>query len=568
MTYYFDAAGRRTPHDVHKSVRFAFWLAWACLYLLLPTRLFNGETLTMVWRLQQSPWWENFHPNAFAWAPMLQFGLTLARLFGFDQTPGQELFFCQTANGLLTLLLLACVYRWSRLMGSRTSVAFTITGFVGANFTLWHCGTDVNPYILMTLFGTAAVWCAWSYATVGHKDRLYWSGFFLSLALLIHLLAIVLIIPIWYAIWTRQEHPVKRKLLAWGVHAAILALLVGTPYLVVGEGLYKERTGGIVPFLAQGLVRSAPFGAQARGDEQQPWLYSMALGHFNLAFWADHDSLYYTYRRPPTETALFDHPVPGKWLPYLWLLNTILAAIALFPTVTMLRQGEPGRNLAMFFLWTTPSFFIIGAINPVFGYLRLIYLPAMALLVGLWITLSPQTRKRPIQALVVLMLAWNLGMGIWPNSVFGRPGAYHEVLSWRWAMGPNDLLILPVEEDYLSRMVRVFTGADRMLVGGEPRLVYPPPGVPEQDFMLLSGTHLMKLFKRVYLDQDLAVQMDRAGELRFPVLRPPGEVPVEMILISTTWNHTPKLTGKSWPVILHELEPRAADPDPYRYGQQ
>lgn len=561
---FYDAPSRRTPHDVQKPIRLAFWLAWAVLYLFFPTRLYNGEVLNLVWNLSRTQWWENFHPNAFAWAPMLQSWLVLARTLGFGQQPGQELYFCQLVNGLLALLLLACVYRWSRLLGSRTSVAFTITGFVGANFTLWHWGTDVNPYILMTLFGTAAVWCAWSYATYWHKDRLYWSGVFLSLALLIHLLAIVLIIPIWYVIWNRQEHPTNRKLLAWGAHAAILLLLVVVPYVIVGEGVAKPMHGGIVQFVSRGLIRPTPFGDQSRGDDRQNRLTSMALGHFNLAFWADHDSLYYTYRKPETKPALFDGVLPGTVVPYLWLINTMLAVVALFPTVTMLRQGETGRTLAMFLLWTTPAFFIIGAINPSFGYLRLIYLPAMALLVGMWITLSPQTRKRPIQALVVLMMCWNFAMGIWPNSVWGKPAAYTDVVGWRWAMGSNDIVIFPEHDDYVSRLVRVFTGADRMLAGGTPRMVYPPPRVPDQDFMLLSGTQLGTLFKRMYIESTLDRQLTEDGELRWLVQRPP-DIEMEMILVHSTWNTESKLLGKETGIRLMAMERANTEQEPYKY---
>lgn len=568
---FYDAPSRRTPHDVPKGIRFAFWTAWAVIYLFLPTRLYNGEVLNLLWRLDHAPWWESFHPQAFIWSPMLQFGLHLARSLGFDRYPGQELQFLQTLNGCFALLLLASIYRWSRLLGARTSVAFTVTGFVGANFTCWHWGTDVNPYVAMTLFGTWAVWCAWSYATYWHKDRLYWSAVFLGLAMWVHLLSSVLLLPIAYAILSRQEHPLKRKLLAWGAHSLIVLLLVGIPYLAVAEGLYRGRpNGGLVRFVASGLTSPTSWGDQTRGDERKPWIYSVALGHFNLAMWADHDLLYYTYRRPPDEQALFDNPILGQVVPFLWLLNTVLAVIALFPTVSLLRQGEPGRNLALLLLWTTSSFLLIGGINPAFGYLRLIYLPAMALLVGLWITLSPQTRKRPIQALVVLMFAWNFFMGIWPNSIWGHVPEYKQALEFKGLLGPQDVVILPAKHDYLSRHLRTFTRCERMLVGGAPRQVFPPPGITEAQFSLLDGTTMIlgSIFQEIYLEQSLDNQLTADEELRFMVTRPPGDIPVEMILIRQVWSDVRTLQGRQYRITLREIGPKAADWEPYALGSE
>ncbi|HYE79970.1 MAG TPA: hypothetical protein VEI97_18470 [bacterium] len=554
---FYDQPSRRTPHDVRKSVRLFYWLAWAVLYLGVPTRLYNGDVLNLYWRLRTAHWHELFNPNAMLWAPVLDLWVHWARALGFHRFPGQELFFCQCLNSLVALLLLASVYRWSRLLGARTSVAFTVAGFVGANFTCWHWGTDVNPYLLLTLFGTWAVWSAWSYATSWHKDRLYWSAVFFACALLIHLLAIVLVVPQWYAIWSRQEHPVKRKLLAWGVHFAITAALVGGPYLYVSEVLYRDRPqGGIVNFLRAGSAREDRWALARYEDPPPEWPSSIAIGHFNLAWYSDAPEVYYTYRKPKSQ-AIFDSVWMNRVLPYLWLLNTILAVIALFPTVRLLREGEPGRNLALFLLWTTPSFLIIGAVNPALGYLRLIYLPAMALLVGLWITLSPQTRKRPIQALVLVMLAWNFFEGILPHSVYGQVPAYAQAVAWRSDLGPQDLVVLTPEQDYLGRHVRAFAGPERALVGNMATLIQRPPGVTPLQFGTLDGTTLDDLFAGIYIERALFEEFDARGGLRFAALRPPGNTEVDLLLLRRTWEPVAELAGEHAGVGLVRIAPQS-----------
>lgn len=554
----YPVAGESTPAFVRGDYgEWGFWAAFAIAYLLLPTRNYNGDGLALMQRLRETLWWENFDPNHFAWASLVDLALSVGRFTGLLSAFQSELFWLQALNGGVGLAVLWAMRQWCAELGVPVRASRLAVALAGCSFTMWHYATNVDMYIVVLLTLVQAGRAAWDWAQ--HPDArgpLWRMTLWLAGGLLIHQLVIVIAPVLLGAVWSAPGVAKSQRVRAIGSVLLGLLLLVGGPYVYVAEVLYRDSAqGGLQQYLfdKSAAGSGADWAPVKFAGDPAEWARVAALGHFNLSFWADDPALYYAFRQPEG-TALFDRRIIAVGLPLLWLLGCgwWLWRSGSGPEGSgeveeLERWWRWSRQKAL--IWLAVGFGFTLVLNPGWAYYRLIYLPPLVLLTGQWLTES--ARHRVMEICLAIMIGWNASLGILPDSVWGFHPRYAQALLWQEGLSSSDLVIGTTGTDPLFiQNLRALTGIQRMVVSPQARVAFPARAEDRSAFQALSAENIDQFYERIFLEGELANQLIRQRKVRFHVRVAPSYELRFIELYGDDWMLGETLEGFGMPPLV------------------
>lgn len=540
------------------------WLALSVAYLALPSRNYNTDGLAIINRVAHTFWWEDFDPNHFVWGLLVRSLIALGSLLGVTDTPVATVSWLQFLNGGAGLAVLWCWSGWLHELEVPSRLRWLLVLLAGGSFTLWHMAGNIDMYVLMTLCALQSVRMMWRFQQSGKGRYLRQSAFWFAAGLLLHQISILLLFPLLYLISSSRGLNWRGRLGGTGQVAVIVLLLVGVPYLVVAEVAYRGTSfHGIRQYLFHPSAAGGKTDWARLKFRKAPWRWphAIALGHWNLSWWAAHRELYYGFRQPEG-LALYRSPLLGYVLPVGWLVLTAAGAVL---GLRAAHRGPPETASALATLaptaalWAATGFGFTALLNPGWSYYRLLYLFPMLLLGGLALQQHPRW-IRPLEILALTQLVWNLTLGILPQSWIGHVPRYAQALQWAQEIGPRDLVILTnATGAQLMQYVRTFTGAERLNASpGSKAVVFPPTTTDRASFALVTAATLPAFYERFYVE-DLAwnwLQTD--GQVRTVILVHPVQEARELIFRREEWERVRSLPGR--PDIPALIEMRYVGP--------
>lgn len=474
------------------------------IYLLWQTRLYNLDGLVTSWRISTSIWSENFYPHHLLYVPLSALlHLIVGNILGFDI----PLYSLQLGNCIFGAVTIGLCYMFCRKMHFTKTQSTLLCLLMGFSFTFWHWTTDADPYIAVNLLVILALYYLFTKDAGGRSRDLVIPAMIFSLAILIHQMALVLLLPAIALIVCRTQSWVfLKKRLAVFLVSALIPVVAG--YLIVSEIIYSNsQLGGLTNFFF--FHGSNPnnwiFLRDGFPAHLPAYIYHGILGHYSLFFFSAGSGQYEVFQ--PYAVSMWEDGILTRYV--LPLVVMILSLIVLFKTAIKAVKSHNGQ-LWFLSVWTIPLFVFLLLWNPGYSFHRIFYLFPFLLIVFLYLDdRFPWMKNLKMRSsagvaligLILVVFLYNLLVAVIPQSHNSRE--YKLAIAGRQYLSRDDLIIVTPNQEYLSRYLRCFTLCERMVAGDFPKGVPALGKISSFGKNNLSEADLDKLFGRIYVTQEI-----------------------------------------------------------------
>jgi hypothetical protein len=506
----------RVPNHTDKTdlwISLCLFALFLIIYLSWQTRLYNLDGLVTSWRISTSIWLENFYPHHLIYVPVSALlHLVIGNIFGFD-IPLYSMQLCNCIFGAATIGL--CYMFCRRMHFSRTQSALLCL-FMGFSFTFWHWTTDADPYIVVNLLAIWSLYYLFTRDTYGKSGELVIPAMIFSLAILIHQMALILLLPaITLIICRTQPRIFLKKRLAVFLVSSLVPVAVG--YLIVSEIIYSNsQLGGLTNFFF--FHGSNPnnwiFLRDGFPAHLPAYIYHGILGHYSLFVFSAGPGQYEVFQ--PYAVSMWEDGILARYV--LPLIVMIFSLIVLFKTAIKAVSFHSGQYWFLS-VWTVPLFIFLLLWNPGYSFHRIFYLFPFLLIVLLYLDERfPSMKNLRIRSsagvvltgLILVIFLYNLQVAIIPQSHSSRE--YKLAIASKRYLSNDDLIIVTPKQEYLSRYLRCFTLCERMVAGDFPKGVPALGKISSFGKNNLSEADIDRFFGRIYVTQDILDEWMKNGK--------------------------------------------------------
>lgn len=370
-----------------KILPLAICLGIFAVYLSLPTRNYYWDGIAFAQQIEDAPKLAPslIHPNHLVYTPAGYLAYRLVHALGFHT---RALVTLQITNSLLSA---ACAYLFFELLMSRLGSAYlssVLTLAFSFAATWWKFSTDANGYVPSVLL----LLLCFHLVLPGRSSRPALAAVAHTAAMLFHQLAVLFYPVVVVGLLQQNSLLSRRRLFVVLQYSAIALLLTGTAYY---SGFYW-RQGGV------GKLGFSPFVS---------WMTSHSPdAYFSRDVWSN---TFYSLRG---HLRLFLGGKPAwalrQWPHFTMGMSAILVAMLSGLLYRLVKFGNEVKTFTAGALRVDPELFVRGAlgVNPrlkplavlvavwIASYLlflffwlpantfyRLFYLPALVLLLGIWL---------------------------------------------------------------------------------------------------------------------------------------------------------------------------------------
>jgi hypothetical protein len=515
--------GMNKPDDrigIVDSVNIIFLILLSSLNVFSPTRLFNLDGLVTSWRISTSGWLDNFYPHHLVYVPLSKFLYSLI--------PGHSnitpIYILQKWNGAFSVAAILVFYLFSRRLGLKKITALWLCYLIFISFTYAHWSRDVNPYILVNLLVTIAIWLIYEYYFSGKKRSsfFYISALIFGFAALIHQMSIVLILPAVFIIFFQTERKLRIK--QTGIYVLIALLPVIAGYLLVSRLVYSGSDLGnpFRLFLFHGSNPNNWIFFRGGFPEHLPaYIYHGILGHYSLFIYSAGPGIYETFSDFPLNNKSFE---PGILNRYILPLTLMIISLVMLIRLLIKAIKRPEDKHSFLAAWIIPLFVFLMMWNPGYAFHRIFYLFPFLFV------LFTSVQKFPVLpggqksyngpggkriaffafanvAFLILFLFLLVYNGQVLSAQRENP-VYETAISMKEIINQDDLVIVTPDEEYLSRMMRCFTLCERMIAGDFPKSVPALGSIRDADTSLLTESGLPQIFDRIFISQGIYRELE------------------------------------------------------------
>jgi len=422
------------PEPSRRSgTRAALGIAGAALafYVLLPAAITNGDGLGYHDIVMRGPWWTTFRAGHLLYGPAMSLLWSLVSTIGPVSLYRVMLVANQLAGGFAVYLL----YRTADQLGVAPFGRAVASAGLAISYGFWIQASDVETYALSVVFVVASMRRMTIYLARPHRRSAAGLGVLNGLATLLHLTNATLAASSVLLILGAAGRPAGGRVRAVLAYAAVLAAVVGVPYVAVGGLIEGVRD----PSRFFGWISSAGHGYVVTLDALSVprAVYGFARTFLFLEFF---------YGAP-------------RWV--IAFKGVFLLAIVLWLAwrVAVIRGRAP-HAMPRFGLALAPFLLLQAAVGVRFfgsDTERWIFIaPAVWLALGAWVPAFPARSRAGVVGLLVLLFSVNLVQGVWPlatdTQVQERVAALRAVL-------PEKSLVITPGQDWFD-YYRYFTGRD------------------------------------------------------------------------------------------------------------
>jgi hypothetical protein len=405
------------------------------LYALLPAAITNGDGMGYHDSIMRGPWWTTFRAGHLLYAPAMSLLWSLVSAIGPVSLHRVMLVANQLAGGFAVYLL----YRVADQLGVAPFGRAVAAAGLAISYGFWIQASDVETYALSVVFVVASMHRMAIYLARPHRRSAAGLGLLNGLATLFHLTSATLAASSVLLILGVAGRPAGGRARAVLAYGAVLAAVVGVPYVAVAGLIEGVRDAG--RFF--GWISSAGHGYVVTLDALSVprAVYGFARTFLFLEFF-------------------YDAP---RWV--IAFKGVFLLAIVFWLTwrVSVIRGRAP-HAVPRFALALTPFLLLQAAVGVRFfgsDTERWIFIaPAVWLALGAWVPAFPGGARAVMVGLLALLFAVNLVQGIWPlatdTQVQERVVALGAVL-------PEKALVITPGQDWFG-YYRHFTGRDTLSI--------------------------------------------------------------------------------------------------------
>jgi hypothetical protein len=417
----------------HCGTRVALGIAGVAFvfYALLPAAITNGDGLGYHDSIMRGPWRTTFRAGHLLYAPAMSLLWSLLNTIGPVSLHRVMLVANQLAGGFAVYLL----YRTADQLGVAPFGRAVASVGLGISYGFWIQASDVETYALSVVFVVASMHRMAIYLARPNRRSAAGLGVLNGLATLLHLTSATLAASSVLLILGAAGRPAGGRVRTVLAYAAVLAAVVGVPYVAVAGLIEGVRDPG--RFFA--WISSAGHGYIVTFDALSVprAVYGFARTFLFLEFF---------YGAP-------------RWV--IAFKGVFLLAIVFWLAwhVAVIRGRAP-HAVPRFGLALAPFLLLQAAVGVRFfgsDTERWIFIaPAVWLALGAWVPAFPARARAGVVGLLVLLFAVNLVQGVWPlatnTQVQERVAALRAVL-------PEKALVITPGQDWFG-YYGYFTGRD------------------------------------------------------------------------------------------------------------
>ena len=411
----------------------------------------------------------------------------------------------QIINSVLGSITIGIAYIFAtKFLKQRWSSLF-VALIMGFSFTFWHWSTDADPYIPVNLILIVALYNLYNWSKKSSISFVL-NAIIFSVAILIHQMALVLILPAVVIIYIKsdnRQHFINLTLLFLGF--ALIPVLVA--YFLVSELVYSDSSLGssLKFFFFHGSNRLNWIFLREGFPKFLPaYIYHGILGHYNLFIFSAGSGRYEIFE--PYAVPIYEDSVFFRFiLPCIIMIGSLYILIR--TTIENLRN--PDLSKVFLLSWILPLFIFLLLWNPGYSFHRIFYLFPFTII--LFITLESYTTRQknnkrnyiaPILGILIgSLFFYNAFTAIIPQS--NSIDDYNTAIELTDILHEGDLLIATGEEEYLTRMVRCFSSCERMLEGDYPKAVPALGSISNLNIDNLNETGMPELFEHIFITNEL-----------------------------------------------------------------
>jgi hypothetical protein len=424
----------RAPEPPDRSgTRAALGIAGAALalYALLPAAIINGDGLYYHEILMRDPWWRTFRVGHLLYAP----GMSLLWSLVSAIAPVSLYRVMLVANQLAGAFAVYLLYRTADQLGLAPFGRAVASAGLAISYGFWIQASDVETYALSVVLVVASMHRMAIYLARPRLRSAAELGVLNGLATLLHLTSATLAASSVLLILGVAGRPAGGRVRALLAYGAVLAAVVGVPYVAVAALIESLKDPG--RFF--GWILSAGHGYVVTFDALSVprAVYGFARTFLFLEFF---------YGGP-------------RWV--IAVKGGVLLAAALWIAWRVaLIHGRAPHAVPRFGFALAPFLLLQAAVGVRFfgsDTERWIFIaPAVWLALGAWVPAFPARVRAGMVGLLVLLFAVNLVQGIWPLATDTQ--IQERVVALR-AVLPEKALVITPGQDWFD-YYRYFTGRD------------------------------------------------------------------------------------------------------------
>ncbi|MFL6450794.1 MAG: hypothetical protein ACJ746_24395 [Bryobacteraceae bacterium] len=334
-----------------------------------------------------------YHPNHLLYSAI---GCAAYQLLHWIGLRVRSITVLQFINVFASVLCSAIVFRLCKHLFRSPELAVPCTLLFALGATWWRFSTDADSYILSVLFLTAAI-----SLVLACRSRIVLAGICLSLAMLIHELAIFGYVPILVAIWRERISPEARL-------RRIPAFVAGTGAFVTGAYYIAYLATHSQPSATSFLTWITSISHDTKTTQSLAQLFVSNASSYIKLFGGGKLSLVRDFFSPAVAVAL------------LFSTICVIAVIA-----TALRQKTAPEfpssitdRRARVVLWSWIAVYVVflSWFEPGNAFYKLFIWPAIVLLIGSYLDRRGKVFTPAFKWFTLGIASWNFAAFIYPHS--------------------------------------------------------------------------------------------------------------------------------------------------------